>query len=76
LGRQLRGAGDGYDPASNTANGTGRTVFPDNIVSQKSLEPAAQTLQGMIPLPNTGTVKPTITCVGAVLLANMLMKIN
>lgn len=45
-----------YDPASgNTANGTGRTPFENNVVPQSRWSQASRTLQDMIPLPNTGT---------------------
>lgn len=45
-----------YDPTTgNTATGTGRTPFPDNIIPQSSFAAASRTLQDFIPLPNTGT---------------------
>jgi len=45
-----------YDPLTgNVANGTGRTPFPNNLVPQARWSQAAATLQGLIPLPNTGT---------------------
>ena len=44
-----------FDPATGTAAGRGRTPFPDNIVPVSRWSSAAQTLQGFIPLPNTGT---------------------
>ena len=43
-----------FDPAAGTAAGRGRTPFPDNIVPVSRWSAAAQTLQGYIPLPNTG----------------------
>jgi hypothetical protein len=44
-----------YDPATGNPDGTGRTLFPNNLVPQSRWSAAARTLQGMIPLPNTGT---------------------
>ena len=45
-----------YDPATgNPADGTGRSPFPGNIVPEARWSAAARTLQGLIPLPNTGT---------------------
>jgi len=45
-----------YDPATgNTASGTGRTPFSDNIVPVSRRSAAAKTLQDLIPLSNTGT---------------------
>ena len=51
-----------YDPATgNLADGTGRTPFPGNIVPEARWSPAARTLQGLIPLPNTGTGQTATT---------------
>jgi hypothetical protein len=45
-----------YDPLTgNVATGTGRTPFPNNVVPQSRWSQASSTLQGLIPLPNTGT---------------------
>ena len=44
-----------YDPGSGDDQGAGRTPFPDNIVPESRWSAAARTLQGFIPLPNTGT---------------------
>ena len=50
------GLGTIYDPATgNPADGTGRSPFPDNIVPESRWSASARTLQGLIPLPNTGT---------------------
>ena len=45
-----------YDPATgNLADGTGRSPFPNNTVPESRWSASARTLQGLIPLPNTGT---------------------
>ena len=44
-----------YDPATGDNQGRGRTPFPDNFVPQARWSESSRTLQGMIPLPNTGT---------------------
>ena len=49
------GFGTIYDPATGTALGRNRTPFPDNVVPQARWAQASRTLQGLIPLPNTGT---------------------
>lgn len=44
-----------FDPATGDNLGRNRTPFPDNVVPRARWNPAAVTLQNMIPLPNTGT---------------------
>jgi hypothetical protein len=44
-----------YDPNSGDSSGRGRTPFPGNVIPSDQMSQAALTLQGMIPLPNTGT---------------------
>ena len=44
-----------YDPNSGDSSGRGRTPFPSNVIPSDQMSQAALTLQGMIPLPNTGT---------------------
>jgi hypothetical protein len=44
-----------YDPATGNPDGTGRSPFPGNLVPANRMSPAALTVQGLIPLPNTGT---------------------
>jgi hypothetical protein len=41
-----------YDPATGSANGTGRTPFAGNIIPQNRIDPIAQKLIGLMPLPN------------------------
>jgi len=43
-----------FDPATGTPTGTERTPFPGNQVPTARWSQAARTLQGFIPLPNTG----------------------
>ena len=43
-----------FDPKSGTAAGRNRSPFPNNVVPESSWSAAARTLQGFIPLPNTG----------------------
>jgi len=43
-----------YDPTTGNELGQNRTVFPNNQVPQARWNQAARTLQGFIPLPNTG----------------------
>jgi hypothetical protein len=42
-----------YDPSTGDPDGRNRTPFPGNIVPQNRWNPAAQTLQNLIPMPNT-----------------------
>ncbi len=44
-----------YDPATGDSLGRNRTPFPNNIIPEARWSEAARTLQGLIPLPNTGT---------------------
>ena len=41
-----------YDPATGTANGTGRTAFPGNIIPQNRIDPTAQKIISLMPMPN------------------------
>ncbi|HXK58827.1 MAG TPA: TonB-dependent receptor [Acidobacteriota bacterium] len=41
-----------FDPLSGNPDGTGRTPFPNNIIPQDRMSPAARTLQDLVPLPN------------------------
>jgi len=43
-----------YDPATGDEQGRGRTPFANNVVPEARWSAAARTLQGLIPLPNTG----------------------
>ncbi|HYO80186.1 MAG TPA: TonB-dependent receptor, partial [Bryobacteraceae bacterium] len=46
-----------YDPLTGTANGAGRTPFPNNIIPADRLSPIALRMQSLIPAPNLpGTV--------------------
>ena len=49
------GLGTIYDPTTGNELGQNRTAFPGNQVPQSRWSSAARTLQGFIPLPNTGT---------------------
>jgi hypothetical protein len=44
-----------YDPATGNLSGTGRTVFPGNIIPTSRLSPVAVTMAALLPLPNIGT---------------------
>lgn len=44
-----------FDPTTGNELGQNRTVFPNNQVPQSRWAAASRTLQGMIPLPNSGT---------------------
>ncbi len=41
-----------YDPATGTASGTGRTIFPGNIIPANRISPIAQKIAALTPLPN------------------------
>jgi len=41
-----------YDPLTGTATGTGRTPFPGNTLPQSRMDPTAQLIQQLYPLPN------------------------
>lgn len=41
-----------YDPATGNANGTGRTLFPDNRIPANRIDPIAAKLIALIPQPN------------------------
>jgi outer membrane receptor protein involved in Fe transport len=41
-----------YDPATGSADGTGRTAFAGNVVPTSRISPIAQKLQGYFPAPN------------------------
>ncbi|HEX8027698.1 MAG TPA: carboxypeptidase-like regulatory domain-containing protein, partial [Vicinamibacterales bacterium] len=43
-----------YDPATGDGNGVGRTPFPGNVIPQDRIDPIAQQLLGLYPLPNSG----------------------
>jgi hypothetical protein len=42
-----------YDPATGNPDGTGRTMFPNNIIPTNRITPQAAKLQSFIPLANT-----------------------
>ena len=42
-----------YDPSTGTANGTGRTVFPGNMIPANRLSPVALSMLSYLPLPQT-----------------------
>lgn len=44
-----------FDPATGAANGTGRTMFPNNVIPDSRIAAASRTVAGWTPLPNTGT---------------------
>lgn len=48
------GLGTIYDPATGTPLGRNRQPFPNNTIPRDRMSQAALTLQGLIPLPNTG----------------------
>jgi hypothetical protein len=41
-----------YDPATGAANGTGRTIFPGNIIPANRISSIAQKIAALTPLPN------------------------
>jgi hypothetical protein len=41
-----------YDPMTGTATGAGRTPFPGNIIPQDRIDPIAQKIIGLMPVPN------------------------
>src|SRR5262245_14319952 len=41
-----------YDPATGNADGTGRTPFPGNIIPPGRIDPIAQKIIALLPLPN------------------------
>ncbi len=41
-----------YDPSTGASNGTGRTVFPGNIIPASRISPIASQIAGLTPLPN------------------------
>lgn len=41
-----------YDPMTGTATGAGRTPFPGNIIPQNRIDPIAQKIISLMPLPN------------------------
>jgi hypothetical protein len=41
-----------YDPATGNADGTGRTPFPGNIIPSQRIDPIAQKIIALLPLPN------------------------
>ena len=48
-----------YDPATGNSSGTGRTVFPGNIIPASRLSSAAVMMAALLPLPNDGTGSTT-----------------
>jgi hypothetical protein len=42
-----------YDPQTGAANGTGRTVFPGNVIPANRISPVAQNILSYLPLPQT-----------------------
>src|SRR5258708_33523759 len=44
-----------FDPQTGDSTGKGRTPFANNVITKDRMSQAALTLQGMIPLANTGT---------------------
>jgi len=41
-----------YDPLTGNPDGSGRTPFPNNVIPENRLSPAALRMQGFLPLPN------------------------
>ncbi|MEP6594025.1 MAG: carboxypeptidase regulatory-like domain-containing protein, partial [Acidobacteriota bacterium] len=41
-----------YDPATGTSTGAGRTPFPGNVIPADRIDPTAQKLISLLPLPN------------------------
>jgi hypothetical protein len=41
-----------YDPATGSANGAGRTAFAGNVIPANRIDPIAQKIIGLMPLPN------------------------
>lgn len=48
-------AGCIFDPNTGTADGSGRTAFPGNIIPAGRLDPAAMKMASLIPSPNIGS---------------------
>ena len=47
-----------YDPATGNANGTGRTLFPNNRIPANRIDPIAAKMIALIPAPNLTTPTP------------------
>ncbi len=47
-----------YDPATGNANGSGRTLFPDNRIPANRIDPIAAKMIALIPAPNLTTATP------------------
>ncbi|MGE0129157.1 MAG: TonB-dependent receptor [Blastocatellales bacterium] len=47
-----------YDPATGNANGSGRTLFPDNKIPANRIDPIAAKMIALIPNPNLITATP------------------
>jgi hypothetical protein len=48
-----------YDPFTGSQNGAGRTQFPGNIIPADRIDPTAQKLLALLPLPNLPTTAET-----------------
>jgi hypothetical protein len=48
-----------YDPFTGNPNGSGRTAFPGNIIPADRIDPTAQRLLALLPLPNLPTTAET-----------------
>ena len=45
-----------FDPGTGNPDGTGRTMFPNNIIPASRLDPTAQKIQSVVPLPSASGV--------------------
>jgi outer membrane receptor protein involved in Fe transport len=41
-----------YDPTTGNPDGSGRTMYPNNVIPQSKISPVAQNLLALLPLPN------------------------
>jgi len=62
------GAGTVYDPLTGTADGKGRTPFPNNTIPGNRLDSIAQKLQAYYPAPNLSGVSNNYTAAGGPIL--------
>jgi len=53
-----------YDPTTGTSTGTGRTPFPDNILPANRIDPTAQLIQQLFPLPNQAGISSNYYATG------------
>jgi Carboxypeptidase regulatory-like domain len=67
-----------YDPNTGNANGTGRTPFANNIIPANRIDPAAATMNALIPQPNQSVFPNNYLAIGGYSLTrdNVDFKVN